>query len=112
VDGIEDVDGCSEGIEETGVCEATCKIEQLPKRAKRILAGQKILMLTGLDGFFLKWSSPDVKSKERPNRSERRNQNECDVEGKEGYFVEVLFYISMYFDEIVEKYISDKRKVR
>jgi hypothetical protein len=44
VDGIED--GCSEGIEERGVCEATCKIEELPKRARRILAAHETLIVT------------------------------------------------------------------
>jgi hypothetical protein len=54
VDGIEDVDGCSEGIEETGVCEATCKTEELPKRANRILAEHENLMVTDLDDSFVK----------------------------------------------------------
>jgi len=50
---IEDVDGCSEGIEETGACEATCKTEELPKRAKRMLAALENLMVTDLKERFM-----------------------------------------------------------
>jgi hypothetical protein len=37
-------DGCS-----VGVCEATCKTEELPERAKRILAAHENLMVIDLD---------------------------------------------------------------
>jgi hypothetical protein len=39
----------------------------------------------------------NVKSKERLNWSERRNQNKCKEEGKEGYFVEVFLIVSFIF---------------
>jgi hypothetical protein len=38
--------------------------------------------------------TPSVKSKERPNRSEGKIQNECGEEGKKGYFVEVFLIVS------------------
>jgi hypothetical protein len=44
------------------------------------------------------------------NRSERRNQNECDEEGKEGYFVEVFLIVSIIFWCILMKlYLRQKK---
>ncbi len=51
VDGI--VDGCSEGIEEIAVCEATRKTEELPERAKMILAAHETLMVTDLEAILM-----------------------------------------------------------
>ncbi len=45
----------------------------------------------------------NVKSKEQPNRSERRNQNECDEGGKEGYFVQVFLIVRIIFRCILMK---------
>jgi hypothetical protein len=44
-----------------------------------------------------------LKSKERPNQSERKNQSECGEVGKVVYFVEVFLIVSLMFHENVKK---------
>jgi hypothetical protein len=53
-----------------------------------------------------------VKSEERPNWSERKNQNECGEGGKVGYFFEVFLIVSLIIHENVKKVYRGQKIIR
>jgi hypothetical protein len=52
-EGIEDVEGCSEGIEEGCSDAFALAIKELPERTRRILAAHENLMVTDLEESFM-----------------------------------------------------------